>query len=45
MRMPVRLVYLEEQPDRSAAMKREKAIKSLPRKKKKGLIKALISSQ
>jgi putative endonuclease len=31
---PVRLVYLEEQPDRTAAMRREIAIKSLSHDKK-----------
>jgi len=36
-RLPVKLVYLEPQPDRSAAMKREKAIKTLPREKKRKL--------
>jgi putative endonuclease len=38
MRGPVRLVYVEEQPDRSAAMKRERRIKALPREKKRQLI-------
>jgi putative endonuclease len=37
-RRPVRVVYLEEQPDRVTAMKREKAIKALSREKKKQLI-------
>jgi len=37
-RSPVRLVYLEPQPDRTAAMRREKVIKALPRKKKKEMI-------
>ena len=37
-RRPVRLVYVEEQPDRSSAMKREMAIKSLSRERKKKLI-------
>lgn len=37
-RGPVRLVYVEEQPDRASAMKREKAIKALPRYKKIKLI-------
>jgi len=36
-RRPVRFVYLEEQPDKIAAIKRERAIKALPRKKKMGL--------
>ncbi len=38
MRLPVRLVYVEPQPDRTAAMKRERAIKALPRHKKQALI-------
>lgn len=33
-RRPVKLVYLEEQPDKITALKRERAIKALPRKKK-----------
>ncbi len=33
-RMPVKLVYLEPQPDRTTAMKRERAIKALSRKQK-----------
>ncbi|MCL4269341.1 MAG: GIY-YIG nuclease family protein [Anaerolineales bacterium] len=33
-RRPVKLVYLEEQADKRAALKRERAIKALPRKKK-----------
>ena len=33
-RLPVKLVYLEEQPDKITALKRERAIKALPRKKK-----------
>jgi putative endonuclease len=36
-RRPVRMVYLEELPDRSAAMKRELAIKRLGRDEKKKL--------
>jgi putative endonuclease len=35
---PVRLVYVEECADRTTAMKRERAIKALPRGKKKKLI-------
>lgn len=38
LRRPVRLVYAERQPDRSAAQKREHAIKRLPRLKKLALI-------
>lgn len=38
MRRPVKLVYLEEQPDRTTAMKRERAIKTLSREKKMKLI-------
>jgi predicted GIY-YIG superfamily endonuclease len=34
----LRLAYLEPQPDLSTAMRREKAIKALPRKKKLALI-------
>jgi putative endonuclease len=37
-RRPVKLVYIEEQPDRSTAMRRERAIKSLSREKKQKLI-------
>ncbi len=39
-RRPVRLVYLEPQPDQRAAMQRERAIKRLPRAKKQALIKS-----
>ena len=38
-RRPVRLVYVEEQPDRTTAMKRERAIKALSREKKMKLTK------
>ncbi len=41
MRRPVRLVYVEPQPDRRTAMKRERAIKRLPRLKKQALIQGL----
>lgn len=34
MRRPVKLVYVESQPDKRTALKRERAIKALPRKKK-----------
>ena len=37
LRRPVQLVYTEEVPDRSSALKRELAIKHLPRKKKQKL--------
>ena len=37
MRLPVKLVYVEEQPDRKTAMKRERAIKKMTREKKKDL--------
>jgi len=37
-RRPVRLVYIEEQPDKPSALRRERKIKSLPRAKKKKLI-------
>ncbi len=38
MRLPVKLVYIEAQPDRVAAMKREIAIKRLGRPGKMKLI-------
>jgi putative endonuclease len=38
MRLPVKLVYIEEQPDRVTAMKRERAIKRMTREKKQKLI-------
>lgn len=38
MRLPVRLVYIEAQPDRVTAMKREIAIKRLGRARKAKLI-------
>jgi putative endonuclease len=37
-RGPVRLVYLEEQPDKGTALKRERAIKALTRTQKEKLI-------
>jgi putative endonuclease len=37
-RRPVRLVYKEELPDKVTALKRERAIKALPRPKKQKLI-------
>jgi putative endonuclease len=36
-RLPVRLVYVEEQPDRVTAMKRERAIKRMTRLQKQKL--------
>ena len=38
MRLPVKLVYVEEQTDRTSAMKREQAIKKLKREGKAKLI-------
>jgi len=38
-RRPVRLVYLEPQPDKVSAMKRERAIKTMARQRKIQLIK------
>ncbi len=38
IRLPVKLVYVEEQPDRKSAMKREIQIKKLNRKGKGRLI-------
>lgn len=37
-RRPVRLVYVEELPDKPSALRRELKIKRLPREKKKKLI-------
>jgi len=37
-RRPVRLVYVEEQPDKPSALRRELRIKRLPREKKLKLI-------
>jgi putative endonuclease len=37
MRLPVKLVYVEAQPDRRTAMKRERAIKKMTREGKKKL--------
>ncbi|HEX7433274.1 MAG TPA: GIY-YIG nuclease family protein [Anaerolineaceae bacterium] len=37
-RSPVRLVYTEELPDKSAALKRERAIKALSHQKKEKLV-------
>ena len=38
MRLPVQLVYVEEQPDLSTALKREIAIKTMTRARKRKLI-------
>jgi putative endonuclease len=38
MRLPVKLVYVEEQPDRTTAMKRERSIKKMTRSGKKKLM-------
>ena len=38
MRLPVQLVYVEEQPDLSTALKREIAIKRMTRARKRKLI-------
>jgi len=38
MHGPVRLVYVEPQPDRSAAMRRERALKGLKHHQKQALI-------
>ena len=37
MRLPVKLVYVEVQPDRTTAMKRERAIKKMTRQGKQKL--------
>ncbi len=38
MHRPVRLVYVEPQPDRPAAMRRERALKNLSHAQKKALV-------
>ena len=38
MRRPVKLVYIEEQPDKTTALKRELAIKRMPRERKGKLV-------
>jgi putative endonuclease len=38
IRRPVKMVYIEEQSDKITALKRERAIKQLPREKKRKLI-------
>lgn len=45
MRLPVRLVYVEEQPDRKTAMKREIQIKRLGREGKRKLLGRQTSKQ
>jgi predicted GIY-YIG superfamily endonuclease len=42
MRLPVRLVYVEEQPDKVSAIKRELAIKRLGRNGKRKLVEGSI---
>lgn len=39
-RRPVRIVYLEPQPDRTAARRREAALRRLTRRQKRALIRA-----
>ena len=38
MRRPVKLIYIEELPDKSSALKRERAIKKFSRKRKEKLV-------
>ena len=38
IRRPVKLIYMEELPDKSSALKRERAIKKFSRKRKEKLI-------
>lgn len=40
MRRPVKMVYVEELPDRAAVMKRERAIKTMTRERKRKLIRS-----
>lgn len=44
LRRPVRLVFIEPQPDRSSAMKRERSIKKMKRIQKKKMIATSILS-
>jgi putative endonuclease len=44
-RLPVKLVYLEPQPDRRTAMKRERAIKKMGRKGRRKLVGTVESKQ
>jgi putative endonuclease len=44
-RRPVRLVYLEEQPDKISALKRELAIKKLKRVQKSKLVEGYIPDE
>jgi putative endonuclease len=37
-RRPVRLMYVEALPDRAAAMRRERALKTMPRRRKLDLL-------
>jgi len=41
-RRPVKMIYVEEQPDRKSAMKRELAIKRMGRERKLKLIKNVL---
>jgi putative endonuclease len=43
-RRPVRLVYLEEQPDRPAAMRRERRLKMLSHAQKRALALSYLAS-
>ena len=40
---PVHLVYVEEQPDLSSALRRERAIKIMPHAKKKSMVETMKS--
>ena len=43
MRRPVKMIYIEEQPSRASAMKRERAIKKMTRERKRKLIQIQVS--
>ena len=45
MRRPVKLVYVESLPDRTSAMKRERAIKALTRAGKKKLMVGILPAK
>ena len=44
MRRPVKLVYIEAQPDRSAAQRREKMLKKLSHAQKRALVQSNLNS-
>ena len=45
MRRPVKLIYVEELPDKSSALKREREIKKLSRKRKEKLMLSALTAE